>query len=62
MRNWFWLAILSKGRLQWPRWFVFVLTIFLIGILAAGLIYAFAIFHAIDQRSHSPHVPAHSSQ
>ena len=62
MRNWFWLAILSKGKLQWPRWYVPVLLVVLTGILAAGLIYALVVFHAVNERSHSPHVHAHSSQ
>jgi cytoskeletal protein RodZ len=62
VRKWFWLAILSKGKLQWPRWYISVLLIFLTGILAAGLIYAFVVFQAVNERSHSPHVHAHSSQ
>jgi hypothetical protein len=37
-----------------------LLLLVLLGAIVAGLIYAFAIFHAIDQRSHSPHVHAHS--
>ena len=62
MRKWCWLAIVSRGKLQWPRWYIPVLLIFLTGILAAGLIYAFVVFHAVNERSHSPHVHAHSSQ
>lgn len=62
MKKWFWLAILSKGKLYWPRWYIRVLVIFLTGILAAGLIYAFVVFKAVNERSHSPHVHAHSSQ
>jgi len=38
-----------------------LLLLVLLGAIVAGLIYAFAMFHAIDQRSHPPHVHAHSS-
>jgi hypothetical protein len=62
VKNWFWLAILRRGNLQWPRWYVRVLMLFLAGILAAALIYAFAVFKAVSERSHTPHVHAHSSQ
>jgi hypothetical protein len=34
----------------------------LLGCIVAGVIYFAVIFHAIEQRSHSPHVHAHSSQ
>jgi len=61
MRKWFWLAILSRGELRWPRWYIPVLVIFLIGILAAGLIYAVAVFTAVSERSQTPHVHAHST-
>ena len=57
-----WLLFLSRVRLRRPTWFFPFVVIFAIGLIIAGLIYAFAIFHAIDQRSHSPHVHAHSSQ
>ena len=62
MKNWFWLAILTKGNLRWPRWYIPVLVIFLTGIVAAGLIYAYVVFHAVSERSHTPHVHAHSSR
>jgi hypothetical protein len=32
------------------------------GCLIAGLIYAAVVLHAVNERSHSPHVHAHSSQ
>jgi hypothetical protein len=62
VKKWFWLAILSGGKLRWPRWYIPVLVIFLIGILAAGLIYAVAVFNAVSERSQTPNVHAHSSQ
>lgn len=38
-----------------------LLLIFL-GAVVAGAIYTYVIFQAVEQRSHSPHVHAHSSQ
>jgi cytoskeletal protein RodZ len=59
MRNWFWILMLSDGRLRWPRWFSALLIIFFVCALAAGLIYAIVVFHAVSERSNSPHVHAH---
>jgi len=60
VRKWFWLAILSRGKLRWPRWYVPVLLIVLTGVLAAGFIYAVVVFHAVNERSQDHHVHAHS--
>jgi hypothetical protein len=38
------------------------LKLFIVGVVIAGFIYAYMMFRAVDQRSHSPHVHAHSSQ
>ncbi len=38
------------------------LKLFMIGAVIAGLIYAYAMFRAVNQRSHSPHVHIHSTQ
>lgn len=61
MRNWFWILMLSDGKLRWPRWFSRMLAIFLLGALAAGVIYAYVVFKAVSERSNSPHVHAHST-
>ncbi len=34
----------------------------LLGCIIAGLIYAAVVLHAVNERSHPPHVHAHSSQ
>jgi hypothetical protein len=42
----------------------FVKTVFLVlmlGALAAGVIYAVAVFHAVAERNQVPHVQPHSS-
>ena len=36
--------------------------IFFLGAVIAGFIYAFVVFRAVSERSHSPHVHAHSSK
>ena len=61
MRNWFWLAVISGDKLRWPRWFIPVLVVVSIGVLAVGMIYAFVVFHAVSERSTNPHVHAHSA-
>ena len=35
--------------------------LFCIGVLVAGLIYAFVVLKAVSERSNSPHVHAHST-
>jgi hypothetical protein len=61
MKNWFWLAILTRGRLRWPRWYISVFLIFLTGVLVAGLIYSFVVLKAVSERSQPSHVHAHST-
>lgn len=39
-----------------------VFLVFLFGALIAGLIYAYVFVNAASERSHSPHVHAHSSR
>ena len=38
-----------------------LLLLLLLGSIIAGLIYAFAVFHAVNERSRPPHVHAPSS-
>lgn len=61
MRNWFWILMLSDGKLRWPRWFVRILALFFIAVLCAGFIYAYVVFHAVSERSEQHHVHAHST-
>lgn len=39
-----------------------MLLLVFLGTIVAGAIYTYVIFQAVAQRSHSPHVHAHSSQ
>jgi len=39
-----------------------MLLLIFLGAVVAGAIYTYVIFQAVTQRSHSPHVHAHSSQ
>jgi cytoskeletal protein RodZ len=60
VRNWFWILMLSDGKLRWPRWFSLLGAVFLVGALAAGLVYAIVVFHAVSERSEQHHVHVHS--
>jgi hypothetical protein len=56
-----WLLLLSRVRLRRPRWFMPFVTVFVVGLIIAGLIYTYVIYQAVNERSHSPHVHAHST-
>jgi hypothetical protein len=62
MRNWFWLSVVSGGKLRWPRWFMPLLLVIFLGLLIAGGIYAFIVFQAVSERNNTHHVRPHSSQ
>ena len=53
--------LLSRVRVRRPRWFVPFVIIFLIGVMFAGLIYTYVVLNAVRERSHDPHVHAHST-
>ena len=55
-----WLLLLSRVRLRRPRWFMPFVTVFVVGLIIAGLIYTYVIYQAVNERSHPPHVHAHS--
>jgi uncharacterized membrane protein len=38
-----------------------LLILFAIGVLIAGFVYACVVFRAVSERSHTPHVHAHSA-
>jgi hypothetical protein len=57
---WYLMDVLAlKLGLARPLRYLFLL--FLVGCLIAGIIYAAAVFHAVSERSHDPHVHAHST-
>ena len=62
MKAWFWLAALPNGRLHWPGWLKAVLIVIFIACIAAGMIDAVIVFRAVQERSVSPHVHAHSTR
>jgi hypothetical protein len=47
-----------RGR-PLPRFVHVLFTLFVIGILIAGLIYTYVFLRAANERSHAPHVHAH---
>lgn len=56
------LRVKALHRLGMGRPFRAVFIAVFVGAVIAGLIYAFVMFHTVNERSHSPHVHAHSSQ
>lgn len=56
-----WLLLLSRIRVRRPRWFIPFVAVFAVGLIMAGLIYAYVVFHAVSQRSRDSHVPAYSA-
>ncbi len=57
-----WLLLLSRVRLRRPRWFMPFVTVFVVGLIIAGVIYTYVIYQAVNERSHPPHVHAHSTR
>jgi hypothetical protein len=52
----------ALGALGFGRGFVKpLLKLFLIGVVIAGLIYAYVVFKAVSERSRDPHVHTHST-
>ncbi len=59
--SFWWLAILSGARVRRPGWFFPLIVIFFVGLILAGMIYAFIVFQAVSERSSTPHVRTHRS-
>ena len=57
-----WLLLLSRVRLRRPRWFMPFVTVFIVGLIIAGLIYTYVIYQAVNERSQAHHVHAHSTR
>jgi hypothetical protein len=53
---------LAMRKLGLRRPLGYIALVVLLGCVIAGAIYAVVVLHALEQRSHSPHVHAHSSQ
>ena len=53
---WFIVDILTLRRFGLGKPFRYVVLLIWIGVVIAGLIYAFAVFHAVEERSVTPHV------
>jgi hypothetical protein len=53
---------LAMRKLGLARPLGYLALVVLLGCVIAGAIYFAVIFHAVEQRSHPPHVHAHSNQ
>ncbi|HEX5283820.1 MAG TPA: hypothetical protein VFW30_06865 [Bryocella sp.] len=58
---WFIIDVLALRKLGLSRPFRYILLIFFIGCMIAGVIYAGVVMKAISERSNNPHVSTHSS-
>lgn len=56
------LRVKALHRLGMGRPFRAAFIAIFAGAIIAGLVYAFIVFQAVNQRSHPPHVHTHSSQ
>ncbi len=59
---WFFIRVRALQRLGFGKPFQYIILVLFVGCLIAGLIYVAVVFHAVNERSHPPHVHAHSSQ
>lgn len=58
---WFFIRVRALQRLGLGKPFRYIILILFVGCVIAGFIYAAVVFHAVNERSHPPHVHAHSS-
>jgi hypothetical protein len=56
---WSFLQYLSIRRLGLAKPILLVFLAVLLGCLFAGAIYAYVVFHAVSERSQTPHVHVH---
>ena len=62
MNRWFWLTVITDGKLRWPQWLkALALTAFVV-CLIAGALCAVVVFNAARNRSETHHVQHHSSR
>jgi hypothetical protein len=54
--SFWWLAILSRAKVRRPRWFFPLVVVFLVGLILAGMIYAFVVVQAVSERNNTHHV------
>ena len=57
----FLLRVKAMQRLGLSRPFRYMFLVLFVSCLVAGLIYAFVVFNAVRERSHTSHVHAHST-
>ena len=58
---WFIIDVLALRKLGLSRPFRYILLVFFVGCMIAGVIYAGVVMNAISERSNNPHVSTHSS-
>lgn len=58
---WYLMDVLALKKLGLARPLRYLFLLFFLVCLIAGIIYAVAVFHAVSERSNSPHVHPHSA-
>lgn len=58
---WSFIRIRALQRLGFGKPFQYIILLLFAGCVIGGLIYAAVVLHAVNERSLSPHVHAHSS-
>ena len=58
---WYLMDVLALKKLGLARPLRYLFLLFLLGCLIVGIIYAYAVFHAVSERSEHPHVHTHSN-
>jgi hypothetical protein len=58
---WYLMDVLALKKLGLARPLRYLFLLFLVGCLIGGIIYAYVVFHAVEERNYTPHVHAHST-
>ena len=58
---WYLMDVLALKKLGFARPLRYFFLLFFLGCLIAGVIYAYAVFHAVSERSEQHHVHTHST-
>jgi hypothetical protein len=56
---WYLMDVLALKKLGLARPLRYLFLLFFAACLAVGVVYAFVVFHAVSERSNSPHVSTH---
>ncbi len=61
MNRWFWLAVITDGKLRWPKWLKALALVAVVICLLVGVLYAVIVFNAVRNTPETHHVQHRSS-